>query len=95
MAGQRRKTRYCGAANDLCLDLASHCVSTGDILLEMGLTEYRLLEFLMSHTERVYSRRQRWIGLGVTKVYVEERTVDVHIWRLRKVLEPNGHDALI
>jgi len=82
-------------ANSLSLDLASHRVSIGDTLLEMGPTEYRLLEFFMSHPERVYSRGQLLDRVWGGTVYVEERTVDVHIRRLRKALEPHGHDALI
>ncbi|MFZ1643247.1 MAG: phosphate regulon transcriptional regulator PhoB [Candidatus Contendobacter sp.] len=82
-------------AGGLYLDLASHRVSAGEILLEMGPTEYRLLEFFMSHPERVYSRGQLLDRVWGSNVYVEERTVDVHIRRLRKVLEPHGHDALI
>ena len=82
-------------ANGLMLDLASHRVSTGDALLEMGPTEYRLLEFFMSHPERVYSRGQLLDRGWGSNVYVEERTVDVHIRRLRKALEPFGHEALI
>lgn len=49
----------------------------------------------MSHPERVYSRGQLLDRIWGSNVYVEERTVDVHIRRLRKVLEPHGHDALI
>ena len=82
-------------ANGLTLDLASHRVSTGETLLEMGPTEYRLLEFFMSHPERVYSRGQLLDRVWGSNVYVEERTVDVHIRRLRKALEPHGFDALI
>lgn len=82
-------------ANGLTLDFASHRVSAGEILLEMGPTEYRLLEFFMSHPERVYSRSQLLDRVWGSNVYVEERTVDVHIRRLRKVLEPHGYDALI
>ena len=82
-------------AGDLALDLASHRVSAGDALLEMGPTEYRLLEFFMAHPERVYSRGQLLDRVWGSNVYVEERTVDVHIRRLRKVLEPHGHDTLI
>ena len=82
-------------ANNLSLDLASHRVSVGDTLLEMGPTEYRLLEFFMAHPERVYSRGQLLDRVWGGAVYVEERTVDVHIRRLRKALEPHGHDALI
>lgn len=82
-------------ANSLSLDLASHRVSAGEALLDIGPTEYRLLEFFMSHPERVYSRSQLLDRVWGSNVYVEERTVDVHIRRLRKVLEPHGHDALI
>ena len=82
-------------ANELLLDTASHRVSIGEDLLEIGPTEYRLLEFFMSHPERVYSRGQLLDRVWGSNVYVEERTVDVHIRRLRKVLEPHGHDALI
>ncbi|MDQ2694076.1 MAG: phosphate regulon transcriptional regulator PhoB [Pseudomonadota bacterium] len=82
-------------ANGLCLDAASHRVSAGDAILDMGPTEYRLLAFFMAHPERVYSRSQLLDRVWGGNVYVEERTVDVHIRRLRKVLEPHGHDALI
>ncbi|MFZ1325898.1 MAG: phosphate regulon transcriptional regulator PhoB [Candidatus Contendobacter sp.] len=80
---------------DLALDLASHRVSAGGTLLDLSPTEYRLLEFFMSHPERVYSRSQLLDRVWGSNVYVEERTVDVHIRRLRKVLEPHGHDVLI
>lgn len=82
-------------ANELLLDTASHRVSIGETMLEIGPTEYRLLEFFMSHRERVYSRGQLLDRVWGSNVYVEERTVDVHIRRLRKALEPHGHDALI
>jgi two-component system phosphate regulon response regulator PhoB len=82
-------------ANGLSLDLASHRVSAGETPLDVGPTEYRLLEFFMSHPERVYSRGQLLDRVWGSNVYVEERTVDVHIRRLRKVLEPHGYDALI
>jgi len=82
-------------ANELLLDTASHRVSVAEQLLEIGPTEYRLLEFFMSHPERVYSRGQLLDRVWGSNVYVEERTVDVHIRRLRKALEPHGHDGLI
>ena len=82
-------------ANGLTLDLASHRVSAGETLLDIGPTEYRLLEFFMSHPERVYSRGQLLDRVWGSNVYVEERTVDVHIRRLRKALEPYGFDVLI
>ncbi len=82
-------------ANDLLLDTASHRVSVADNFVDIGPTEYRLLEFFMSHPERVYSRNQLLDRVWGSNVYVEERTVDVHIRRLRKALEPHGHDQLI
>lgn len=82
-------------ANGLTLDVASHRVSAGESLLDLGPTEYRLLEFFMAHPERVYSRGQLLDRVWGSNVYVEERTVDVHIRRLRKVLAPHGYDALI
>jgi len=82
-------------ANGLTLDLASHRVSAGETLLDIGPTEYRLLEFFMSHPEPVYSRGQLLDRVWGSNVYVEERTVDVHIRRLRKALEPYGFDVLI
>ncbi len=82
-------------ANGLSLDLASHRVSADETLLDIGPTEYRLLEFFMSHPELVYSRSQLLDRVWGSNVYVEERTVDVHIRRLRKVLEPHSYDTLI
>ncbi|MBV7317564.1 phosphate regulon transcriptional regulator PhoB [Shewanella sp. NIFS-20-20] len=79
----------------LSLDPVSHRVSVGEQVLEMGPTEFRLLHFFMTHTERVYSREQLLDNVWGTNVYVEDRTVDVHIRRLRKALESNGHDSLI
>ena len=63
--------------------------------LEMGPTEFKLLHFFMTHPERVYSREQLLNHVWGTNVYVEDRTVDVHIRRLRKALEPGGHDRMV
>ena len=63
--------------------------------LELGPTEFRLLHFLMTHPERVHSRAQLLDQVWGDHVFIEERTVDVHIRRLRKTLEPSGHDRLI
>ncbi len=82
-------------ANGLKLDPLSHRVTAVDASVDIGPTEYRLLEFFMSHPERVYSRSQLLDRVWGSNVYVEERTVDVHIRRLRKALETSGHDALI
>ncbi len=81
--------------NGLKLDSESHRVSVDKHSLAIGPTEYRLLQFFMSHPERVYSRAQLIDLIWGKGVYVEERTVDVHIRRLRKALEPYGHDQLI
>ena len=64
---------------------------------EVGLTptEFRLLEFFMTHRDRVFSRSQLLDQVWGDKVYVEERTVDVHIRRLRIILEESGHDRMI
>ena len=72
----------------LKLDVSSHRVFINETPLEMGPTEFRLLAFFMSHREKVYSRGQLLDHVWGGNVYVEERTVDVHIRRLRKALEP-------
>ena len=80
---------------DLKLDPASHRVSAGGAPLELGPTEFRLLHFFMTHPDRVYSRTQLLDNVWGDHVFVEERTVDVHIRRLRKALEASAHDRLI
>ena len=79
----------------LKLDPVTHRVSAGDTRLELGPTEFRLLHFLMTHPERVHSRTQLLDQVWGDHVFVEERTVDVHIRRLRLSLEASGHDRLI
>jgi two-component system, OmpR family, phosphate regulon response regulator PhoB len=79
----------------LRLDPGSYRLSVGDKALEIGPTEFRLLHFFITHPERVYSRSQLIDRVWGDNVYVEERTVDVHIRRLRKSLEPSGHDKLV
>ena len=79
----------------LKLDPASHRVFGGEQALNLGPTEFRLLHFFMTHPERVYSRSQLLDQVWGDHVFVEERTVDVHIRRLRGALEPTGHDGLI
>jgi len=78
------------AAGELILDTASRRVLHGDDEIRMGPTEYRLLEFFMGHAGRAYSRSQILDHVWGASAYLEERTVDVHIRRLRKVLEPCG-----
>jgi two-component system phosphate regulon response regulator PhoB len=79
----------------LSLDQASHRVLIGDETVGLGPTEYRMLEFFMTHPERVYSRDQLLDRIWGGNVYVEERTIDVHIRRLRKALEEFGYDRFI
>ena len=79
----------------LCLDPSSHRVTINDTPVQMGPTEYRLLEFFLTHQERVYTRNQLLDHVWGGNVYVEERTVDVHIRRLRKALTLEGHDRFI
>ncbi len=77
------------------LDPVTHRVQAGEIKLELGPMEFRLLHFFMTHPERVHSRERILDSVWGNNVYVEERTVDVHIRRLRKALTPSGHDNLI
>ncbi|SDM91248.1 phosphate regulon transcriptional regulator PhoB [Vreelandella arcis] len=80
--------------NGLLLDPVSHRVSADGKALDMGPTEYRLLQFFMTHQERAYTRSQLLDQVWGGNVYVEERTVDVHIRRLRKALG-DAHQNLI
>ncbi|MCM2680180.1 phosphate regulon transcriptional regulator PhoB [Echinimonas agarilytica] len=79
----------------LRLDPVSHRVTCGQDALDMGPTEFKLLHFFMTHPERVYSREQLLDQVWGTNIYVEDRTVDVHIRRLRKAIEQDGHDKMI
>ncbi len=77
-------------AGVLELDAAGHRVLVDGRRIRLGPTEFRLLRFLMTHPERVYSRAQLLDRVWGANVYVEERTVDVHIRRLRKALDDPG-----
>lgn len=79
----------------LSIDQAGHRVTAAGKAIALGPTEYRLLAFLMTHPDRVYSRSQLLDRVWGGNVYVEERTVDVHIRRLRKSLEDSGYDRLV
>jgi two-component system phosphate regulon response regulator PhoB len=79
----------------LTMDRASHRVSSADREVTLGPTEYRMLEFFMQNPERVYSRSQLLDRIWGGNVYIEERTIDVHIRRLRKALEDVQMDHLI
>jgi two-component system phosphate regulon response regulator PhoB len=83
------------SVNGLELNPVSHRVLANGDSIEMGPTEFRLLQFFMTHQERAYSRSQLLDHVWGGNVYVEERTVDVHIRRLRKALAVTGHDGLI
>ncbi|MGB5132846.1 MAG: phosphate regulon transcriptional regulator PhoB [Steroidobacteraceae bacterium] len=90
-AGAEGKVDFGG----LTLDQAAHRVMADGHAIALGPTEYRLLAFLMTHAERVYSRSQLLDRVWGGNVYVEERTVDVHVRRLRKALEQSGCDRFI
>lgn len=79
----------------LRIDNLSHRISAGGRPIEIAPTEYRLLHFFMTHADRAFSRSQLLDQVWGDQVYVEERTVDVHVRRLRKALEPTGHDRLL
>ncbi|MEM7763317.1 MAG: phosphate regulon transcriptional regulator PhoB [Pseudomonadota bacterium] len=94
----RRSTSAVGevhSAGNLKIDAVGHRVFAADQEISLGPKEYRLLKFLLTHPERVYSRAQLLDRVWGANVYVEERTVDVHIRRLRKALEPHQADGLI
>lgn len=82
-------------AGKLTLDAAGHRVRAAATELALGPTEFRLLKFFMSHPERVHSRTQLLDRVWGRNVYVEERTIDVHIRRLRKALAVEGCDVYI
>ena len=82
-------------AEGLRLDPVTKKVKAGERRLELSPAEFRLLHFLMTHPGRVYTRAQLLDLVWGDHVFIEERTVDVHIRRLRKALEPSGHERLI
>ncbi len=82
-------------AGDLEVDRESHRVRRGDVDLHLGPTEYRLLEFMMERPGRVFSRAQLLDGVWGTDAEIDERTVDVHVGRLRKALHrPHAPDPI-
>lgn len=80
---------------ELAIDTIGHRASVNNQPLELGPTEFRLLHFFMTHAERVFSRSQLLDQVWGDNVYIEERTVDVHIRRLRRALEPFDCDKYI
>ena len=81
--------------DQLCLDPVSQRVTIEEEPVDMGPTEYRLLAFFLTHQERVYNRSQLLDHIWGGNVYIDERTVDVHIRRLRKALAPGEHDRFV
>jgi len=79
----------------LTLDPATHRVTSDGAAVELGPTEFRLLKFFMARPERVHSRTQLLDQVWGDHVYIEERTVDVHIRRLRRALEPHGKERML
>jgi len=79
----------------LTLNKAEHRVHIAEEPLVVGHTEFKLLEFLMENAERVYSRAQLLDHVWGPNTYIEERTIDVHILRLRKLLKPHELDSMI
>ena len=79
----------------LIFDPVGHRVSIADQPINLGPTEYRLLQFFLTHQERVYSRDQILDYVWGGNVYLDERTVDVHIRRLRKAISVAGHENYV
>jgi len=82
-------------ADGLTLDPGTFRVTANNDTIDISPTEFRLLHFFISHPERVYTRAQLLDQVWGQNVFVEERTVDVHIRRLRKLLSPFGYDRFI
>jgi two-component system phosphate regulon response regulator PhoB len=82
-------------AGGLRLDPVTHRVTGNDTAIDLGPTEFRLLHYLMSNPERVHSRSQVLDRVWGDRVFVEDRTVDVHIRRLRQALTASGHEDMI
>ena len=80
---------------DLMLDTEQHRLSIGDKQLEVSPTEFRLMHFFMTHPDKVYSRTQLLDQVWGRSVNIEERTIDMHIRRLRKILEEYGREDLV
>jgi two-component system phosphate regulon response regulator PhoB len=95
---RRRKPHHGQAPVEIAglrIDPTAHRVSGNGQPLALGPTEFRLLHYFMTHPNRVYTRTQLMDEIWGDQVIIEERTVDVHIRRLRQALSPSGHDALI
>ncbi|OUT97940.1 MAG: phosphate regulon transcriptional regulatory protein PhoB [Betaproteobacteria bacterium TMED41] len=84
-------TDDCVSMSGIVLDPSTHRITANDKSLSLGPTEFRLLHFFLTHSERVHSRSQLLDHVWGDHIFVEERTVDVHIRRLRKALIPTSH----
>jgi len=82
-------------ANDVILDVGKHRLTIAGKTLDVSPTEFKLMHFFMTHQDNVYSRTQLLDQVWGRSVYIEERTVDVHIRRLRKILKQHGKDELV
>jgi len=82
-------------AGALKLDQLNRRVNIGDTLVSLGPTEYKLLQFFLTHQDRVYTRDQILDNVWGRNVYLDERTVDVHIRRLRKAISIAGHENYV
>lgn len=82
-------------ASGICLDLNSYRITINGNEIQISPTEYKLLEVLMRNPDRAFERSQLLDRVWGRQVYVEERTVDVHMLRLRKILKPHGLDATL
>ena len=95
----RRSGKLHGASQltlgELTLDTEQHRLSIGDQQLDVSPTEFRLMQFFMTHPDKVFSRTQLLDQVWGRSVYIEERTVDVHVRRLRKILETYGKEELV
>ena len=80
---------------DLILDTEQHRLSIGDQQLDVSPTEFRLMQFFMTHPDKVFSRTQLLDQVWGRSVYIEERTVDVHVRRLRKILAEYDREVLV
>lgn len=81
--------------NDLCLNVNTHEVTVKDQQLQLTPAEYKLLHFFMTHQDRVYSREQLLTHVWGGDNYIDERTVDVHVRRVRSRLKPYGYEGYI
>lgn len=95
----RRSGKLQGASaitlGDLVLDIEQHRLTIGAQQLEVSPTEFRLMHFFMTHPDKVYSRTQLLDQVWGRSVYIEERTIDVHIRRLRKILAEHNREELV